>query len=122
MSDTMHTFTPNDNSLSERVGAYHRVHQDFANVSASMEHMYDDKWVDSLGDKEEIELAHNVLEESLRKAYSSISQTELVNVVEQGLMSDREAREFIQEKRKQEMKESRASNQDSESSNHSQKQ
>ena len=95
----MHTFTPNDNSLPERVSAYQRVHKDFNNINSSMEHMNDKEWADRLGDKEDIEKAFEILQNSLHKAVDSIKQSELAQVKEQGLMSDKEMREFVQSKR-----------------------
>jgi len=111
----MHTFTPNDNSLPERVRAYQRVHNDFNNINSSMGHINDKEWADRLGDKEDVEKAFEILQNSLHIAVGSIDQSELSQVKEQGLMSDKEVRGFIQAKRQQEMKAARASQQHSES-------
>ena len=64
-----------------------------------MEHMNDKEWADRLGDKEDIEKAFEILQNSLHKAVDSIKQSELAQVKEQGLMSDKEMREFVQSKR-----------------------
>ena len=122
MPDIVHTFTPKDNSLSERVSAYQRVYHDFANVTASMECVDDKDWADRLGDREEVAEAYEVLQNSLQMAFDSIEQSELAEAKKQGLMSDKDVREFIQTKRRQEMSDRRSSHQNSESSSHSQKQ
>jgi len=122
MSDIVHTFTPNDNSLSERVRAYKRTQDDFNSINASMDHVDDKEWTDSLGEKEEVNRAYEIIQNSMKMAFDSIEISELTEAKDQGLMTDIEVNDFIQTKRREEMRERRASRQNSESTSHSQKQ
>ncbi len=121
MADTDHIFTPQDDSLAERIRAYRSVAEAYRNAEASLKHMNNDEWSDQLGEKQEIKQAHEICQRSFQIATQSISQDELQQAIEHGLLSDEEVRELIQSKRLGETKRARESRQTSESTRHSQK-
>ncbi len=108
MSKSAHIFNPLNDSLEERVRSFRSVSQAFRNVESSLQHMGDKEWADRLGEKEDVQQAYDITKRSLGMATQSIQQSELKSAIAQGLINDREAREFIQIKRQQEMKNSRA--------------
>ncbi|MCW8830255.1 MAG: hypothetical protein OQK32_01925 [Gammaproteobacteria bacterium] len=121
MADTEHIYTPQDDSLAERIRAYRSVHEAYANAEASLNLLDNDEWADRLGEKQEIEQAYKICRHSLQIASQSISQNELQQARRQDLISDEEVRELIQNKRQSEMQGLR-DNQEADSSEHSNKQ
>ncbi len=115
MTDNAHIFTPKDNSLSERVSAYQTVFKSYLNAEASLKFTDDEKWSDTLGEREEIEQAYKISIDSLKMATKQISVNEMRKAKEQGLIDQGELLEFVQNKRQQEMKPARTSKQDSSS-------
>ena len=71
-----------------------------------------------MGEREEIEQAYKISADSLKMATEQISSDEMKQAKEQGLISNDELIEFVQNKRQQEMKSARASTQDSSSHKH----
>ena len=118
MTDNAHIFTPKDNSLKERVSAYQYVFKSYLNAEASLKFADDEKWSDTLGEREEIEQAYKISTDSLKMATEQISVEEMKQAKEQGFISQDELLEFVQNKRQQEMKSTRASAQDSSSHKH----
>jgi len=116
MTDNAHIFTPKDNSLSERVSAYQSVFKSYLNAEASLKFADDEKWSDTLGEREEIEQAYKISADSLKMATEQISVNEMKQAKEQGLIDQGELLEFVQNKRQQEMKSARDSKQNSSSS------
>lgn len=74
-----------------------------------------------MGEREEIEQAYKISADSLKMATEQISAEEMKQAKEQGLLTTDEVREFIQNKRQQEMKSFR-DDQHSDHSEHSHKQ
>ncbi len=121
MSNNAHIFTPKDDSLFERVSAYKSVAKDYFNVEASIKFADDERWLDTLGEKQEIEQARKIMQNSLKMATDKISLDEIKQAKERGFINQGELIEFVQKKRQQEMKSSREKSQES-SDSHSQKQ
>ncbi len=121
MSESAHIFTPRNDSLDERVHSYWSVLYAFRNAEASLKHMNDKKWADSLGEKQEVEQAYKISQRSLHMANDAIKQSELIQAREQGLMSDQQVREFTQIKRQQEMQNIRETWKSSDSNHQSRK-
>ncbi len=120
MSNNAHIFTPKDDSLFERVSAYKSVAKDYFNVEASIKFADDERWLDTLGEKQEIEQARKIMQNSLKMATDKISLDEIKQAKERGFINQGELIEFVQKKRQQEMKSSREKSQES-SDSHSQK-
>lgn len=107
MSNNAHIFTPKDDSLFERVSAYKSVAKDYFNVEASIKFADDKNWSDTLGEKQEIEQAQKIMQDSLKMATDKISLDEIKQAKEQGFVNQGELIEFVKNKRQQEMKSSR---------------
>ena len=105
-SDTI--FTPKNNSLQERIKAYRSVVNAWYNAEASLKVMDDDEWAHTLGEKEEIVKAHNIILNSLNTASKEISLNEMKQARELGLLSDSEAQEFINNSRQDEIQKIRS--------------
>lgn len=101
-SDTI--YNPKDNSLQERIKAYQSVMNAWYNAEASLKLMDDDEWSYTLGEKEEIVKAHDIILNSLNTATHQITKDEMKQAKELGFLSDNEAKEFVQDKHLQEMK------------------
>lgn len=121
MSDEAYIFNPRNDSLEERIRSYRSVLEALRNAEASLEHLDDEEWSSSLGDKEEVQQAYEIAKRSHAMAVQSISQVESQKAKEEGLISNAEMIEFTREKRQQEMSDLRSSHQESESSSHSQR-
>ena len=121
MNDSAHIFTPQDDSLRERVHSYWRVLDAFRNAEASLKYADNKQWADSLGEKEEIQQAYIITQRSLHMANNAIKQSELSQAREQGLMSDKEIKEFTQAKRQQEMQSIRETQNNADSHQHTHK-
>ncbi len=100
MEQTAHIFTPQDDSLSERIRAYLRVSLDMSQFNELRKQKVSD---DLLGDKEDIAKAYEILKNSLTVAYKSITDSDVTQAHEEGLMNAQEVREFLQGKRAQEV-------------------
>lgn len=105
-SDTI--FTPRNNSLKERIKAYRFVVSAWYNAEASLKVMDEDEWAHTLGEKEEIVKAHDIILNSLKTASKEISLNEMKQARELGLLSNSEAQEFINNSRKEEIKKIRS--------------
>jgi len=122
MSDTDHIYTPKDNSLSERLRAYRSTYEAYINAEASLNLLDNENWKDSLGERREVEVAHEVCRRSIEMAAKDISQDELQEASEQGLLNDKEALELIKAKRQQEVQAIRKDHKHSDSIKHRHKQ
>ncbi|CAC9562192.1 hypothetical protein [uncultured Gammaproteobacteria bacterium] len=121
ISNNAHIFTSKDDSLFECVSTYKSVAKDYSNVEASIKFADDEKWSDTLGEKEEIEQARKIMQDSLKMATDKISLDEIKQAKDQELINQGELIEFVKNKRLQEMKSSREKSQKS-SNSHNQKQ
>ncbi len=121
ISNNAHIFTPKDDSLFECMSTYKSVAKDYSNVEASIKFADDEKWSDTLGEKEEIEQARKIMQDSLKMATDKISLDEIKQAKDQELINQGELIEFVKNKRLQEMKSSREKSQKS-SNSHNQKQ
>ena len=118
MTDKAHIFTPKNNSLKERVSAYQYVFKSYLNAEASIKFADDENWSDTLGEREEVEQAYKISIDSLKLATQQISIEEMKQAKEQGLISQDELFEFVQNKRQQEIRVSRNNQVHSDSSQH----
>ncbi len=121
ISNNAHIFTSKDDSLFECVSTYKSVAKDYSNVEASIKFADDEKWSDTLGEKEEIEQARKIMQDSLKMATDKISLDEIKQAKDQELINQGELIEFVKNKRLQEMKSSREKSKKS-SNSHNQKQ
>jgi hypothetical protein len=114
MADTAHIYTPQNDSLEERVRAYRSVREAWLNAEASLKYMKDpsSEWCYVLGEVQEIEQAHEIAADSLQMATEDLSEDELRSAIDQGLMDTSEARELVQYKRQQKMQAIREGQQD----------
>ncbi len=115
MEQTTHIFTPQNDSLSERIRAYLRVSLDMSQFNERTKQHVDD---DLLGDKEDIAKAYEILQNSLTVAYKSITDKDVVQAHNEGLMTAQEVREFLQGRRAREIQ-NRRDNSEQLSENHS---
>ncbi len=122
MTDSAHIFNPKDDSLTERVSAYRSVHDAYMNAEASVKFLDDEGWEETLGEREEVELAYEVALRSLQIATQSIGLEDLLQIEEQNLLDSSELQELVENKRYHQIRESRDRSQNSHSSNHQQKQ
>jgi len=121
MAYSEHIYTPENDSLEARISAYKTVREAWLNAEASLKFLNDDEWSDRLGDREEVEQACDISIRSLSMATAAITQDELHKAQEHGLLNSDEVREFIQDKRQQEMQSIRDGQEFSSSSEHSRK-
>ncbi|MEE9363073.1 MAG: hypothetical protein V3U92_10800 [Cellulophaga sp.] len=113
MSEFAHIFTPQNDSLSERVRSYRKVFEAFKNVEVSLKYTNNKSRQNQLGEKKEVEDAYEITEQSLQLAIKSFNNLELDQLKEQNIMSDSEVLELVKLKRKQEVKELREGFQES---------
>ncbi len=99
MTQSAHTFTPQNDSLEERMNAYHRVQQDYSSFKSNTEKLE----TNTLGEKEDIIEAQSILINSLSLAFESIDESELQEAVNQGIYANDELVCFIESKRELEM-------------------
>ncbi|MCU7881242.1 MAG: hypothetical protein KZQ66_10110 [Candidatus Thiodiazotropha sp. (ex Lucinoma aequizonata)] len=118
MAYNEHIYTPEDDSLEARISAYKTVREAWLNAEASLKFLNDDEWSDSLGEREEVAQACDISIRSLHMATEAITQDELHKAQEHGLLNSDEVREFIQDKRQQEMQSIRGNRQAPHSSTH----
>lgn len=98
MPKNAHIFNPLSNSLADKVNAYRSVHDAWLNIEASIKQADDPEWSSTLGDKQDLEEAHTIIMGSMVKATNSLSIEEIDQATDQGLMSRKEASEFVREK------------------------
>lgn len=124
MADTETIYTPLDDSLEERVRAYRSVREAWLNAEASLKYAEDGQgdWSYTLGEREEIEQAHEISARSLSMATEDISQDEIKQAISDGLLEAEEAKELIQHKRHRQMQSIREVDELSDSSESSHKQ
>lgn len=113
MEQNAHIFTPQDNTLSERVRAYLRVSLDMSQFNERRTRLSDDL----LGDKEDVAKAYEILQNSLNQAYNAITDKEIITAQNEGLLSAEEVRDFLQGRRVREL-ESLRENSEQLSENH----
>ena len=119
-----HCYHPKDDSLEEKTKANQEAFKAWQNIEASF-HFYDQEgWENCLGDKDELQSAMNITQNTLDKAISSFSREELMSLSDQKALSidelqllesgqqqnNKDIKESIIEDRKKEMSESRANN------------
>lgn len=117
-----HFYHPIDDSLPEKAKAYQEAFKAWQNIEASF-HFYDQQgWEDRLGDKQELQSAMNITQNTLDKAMNSFSREELLSLSDQKILSydelelleskqqhySKDTKESIIETRKKEIAESRA--------------
>lgn len=73
--------------------------RDYANVRKSLKHANDNEWKRTLGEKQEIEKAHKILQNSMKIATTKISLNEIKQAKNEGLINQAELISFVQNKR-----------------------
>ncbi len=86
-----HLYSPQDDSLEERVRAYRSVVQAQRNIESSLKLAADREWSDRLGTEDELRAAKEVVENSLSVAVSAINADEIEKSVSDGLISQDDA-------------------------------
>lgn len=99
MTESAHTFTPKDSSLTERMNAYTRVQQDYEALKQNIGSME----ADTLGEQEDVTEAQTILLNSLSVAFESIDESELQEAVNQGIYANDELVCFIESKQELEI-------------------
>ena len=106
-------FNPLNDSLSERVRAYYSVCQAFTHSQASLKHTQQFGELDYLGDEQHIKDASRIIYQSFEQANAKVSQADLQEAKERGLISQEQLVEIVQVRRSQEVAQSRNSQTDS---------
>jgi len=105
MQQTAHTYTAHDGSLEARVHEYQSAQEAYERVQLSQLYANDPEMSDRLGEQIEIDIAEEILKTSLSVAAGAIGIGEIADIVEFGLMTEQEAQNLSEEKKKQEFKE-----------------
>lgn len=117
-----HFYHPKDDSLPEKAKAYQEVFKAWQNIEASFNFYDQQGWEDRLGNKDELQSAMNITQNTLDKAINSFSREELISLSDQKILSydelqlleakqqhyNKDIKESIIEERKKEIAESRA--------------
>ena len=106
-------FNPKDNSLEARIQAYRSVMKAWYNAEASLKAMDNDERSHTLGEKEEIVKAHDIILNSLNTCTREISLNEIKQAKELGLINDSEAQEFINNSKQDKIQKIRSNRQKS---------
>lgn len=124
MTETAHIFTPHDDSLAERIKAYQSVVNLLYSTEHSFEALKNEKIEDTyhIGTKEEVQEAYDVARNSLSIALNKISEQEMQQALEKGLITKTQATEFIQFTRQHDMTHFRSTKRSTHSNSQSQKQ
>ena len=77
MSESAHIYNPSSESLSDRVQAYEKIHQQWLNIESSLKFVDDPEWKNTLGTHKELESAHKIIVNGLNKATQDISIDEI---------------------------------------------
>ena len=89
-----HFYHPTDDSLAQRVKAFQGAYSAWLNIEASF-HYYDKEgWTDRLGEKDDLEAAMKITQNTLNKAVSSFNYNELTIIADKKLLSS-ELLEFL---------------------------
>lgn len=120
MSNIETLFNPRDDSLTEKVNAYYSVCRDYARVQASLKQTKQGKNTDFIGEHDEVVSAYELISQSLHQANSKVSQSDLKQAKDKGLLNDNQLMEIIQVQRLQEM-DSKRQNKNSDSHSSSQR-
>lgn len=117
-----HFYHPIDDSLPEKAKAYKEAFKAWQNIEASF-HFYDQQgWEDRLGNKDELESAMSITQNTLDKAINSFSREELISLSGQKILAydelqlleakqqhyNKDIKESIIEARKKEIDDNRA--------------
>jgi hypothetical protein len=105
MQQTAHTYIAHDGSLEARVYEYQSAQEAYERVQLSQLHANDPEMSDRLGEQVELDIAEEILKTSLSMAAGAIGIGEIADIVEFGLMTEQEAQNLSEEKKKQEFKE-----------------
>jgi hypothetical protein len=114
-------YNPEGSAYAEKIAALRNVLRARRDVQKSKEYADDPVWVDVLGSPAEIAHAEEIIENSLSVAARTFQKAELMQAMEDGMLSDGELREVAAAIRKQEMGARRSSNSEDENT-HSKKQ
>jgi len=109
MSDSESIFNPIDDSLSERVRAYHRVCRAFILVHRSSLSLDSNHLNSHIGDAIETKEAMKSIKFSFDKAKKSVSKKDVSQALKEGIISNGQNSEIIQADREYELAIKRAS-------------
>jgi len=91
MESTAHFYNPKDDSLDERIHAYKEAFRAWQNVEASFRFHDEQEWSDRLGSKEDLLKAKEITENSLDRAVSGLSNSEIQLAIDKDLISSQES-------------------------------
>lgn len=109
MTESAHIYNPKDNSLGSRLDALKSTLKANRDVDASLKLSDSADWADQLGEREDLQKAHEIIKHSLRKAATDVSDQEIETAQEKGLLDQQEIKQVIMTKRQIEMSGDRAS-------------
>lgn len=87
-------FTPKDNSLASRVEAWKQVYQANKQLKVSL-NTQDEDWQDRLGEQADREFAEQTISASFHQACASLSQNELKQAQQLGLLSNQDIQAIV---------------------------
>lgn len=96
MSDTESIFNPLNDSLIERVRAYCSVAKAYADLKANIASSENGEYQNWIGEKQQLDDAHLVLESSFELANQSVSLSDLTDAKEKGLLNEKDIFDAVQ--------------------------
>jgi len=99
MESTAHFYNPKDDTLDERIRAYKEAFLAWQNVEASLRFHDQQGWEDRLGSKEDLLIAKEITENSLSKAVSGLSHSEMKLAVDKQLISSQESEYLLSQQK-----------------------
>ena len=94
-----HFYHPNDDSLEEKIKAYKEAFKAWQNIEASFRFHDEQEWSDRLGSKEDLLKAKEITENSLDRAASGLSNSEIQLAVDRNLVSNQESEYLLSQKK-----------------------
>lgn len=91
---TASIFTPKDTSLAARVAAWKQVYQANKQLEASL-NLHSKEWQDRLGEQADRLFAQQTIAASFNQACASLSQDELKQAQQQGLLSNQDIQAIV---------------------------
>lgn len=91
MESTANFYNPKDDSLEERINAYKEAFRAWQNIEASLRFHDEQAWSDRLGSEDDLKRAQEITENSLSKAVSGLSNSEIQLAVDKDLVSSQES-------------------------------
>lgn len=103
-------YHPKDNSLSEKIHGFRTSLNALRQIETSLTLATNEDWAQSLGEKQELDSAHQVCRESLDMAIQNILPNEMQQAVTENLIDATETKSYMQAQRVNEIRNSREQN------------